>query len=144
MDRIIIWAAILVTSVIVECCTTALVSIWFAPAALACIVLDLVGVHNIYIQLAAFIIITALLVFFMRKRIKESFKSGKTRTNVDSLIGKKAVVEQEIVDGGVGRVVVGGMSWAAFTEEGRNIPVGEKVKIVEISGVKLYCMPVSE
>ena len=144
MERIIIWVAILVVSIVVECCTTALVSIWFAPAAAACVVLELVGVKSLYIQLAVFILLTVLLVFFMRNKIKESFKSGKIRTNVDSLIGKTAVVEEDIVDGGVGRVVVGGMSWAAFTDEDRNILAGEKVTVHEISGVKLYCLPVSK
>lgn len=144
MERIIIWATILVISVLVECCTTALVSIWFAPAALACILLDLFGVHNIYIQLAVFVVLTALLVFLLRNKIKESFKTASAKTNVDSLIGKTAVVEEDILDGGVGRVKVGGMSWAAYTEDECNILAGEKVKILEISGVKLYCVPVSK
>ena len=144
LERIIIWAAILIISVVVECCTTALVSIWFAPGALACILLDLFGVHNIYIQLAVFILLTVLLVFLLRKKIGESFRSSSAKTNIDSLIGKTAVVEEDILDGGVGRVKVGGMSWAAYTEEERDILAGEKVKVLDISGVKLYCIPISK
>ena len=144
MDRIILWAAILVISVVVEGCTTALVSIWFAPAAAVCILLELFGVKNIYIQLVAFILLTVLLVFLLRNRIKASFKRPSTKTNVDSLIGKTAVVEEDILDGKVGRVNIGGMSWAAVSDETRSILAGEKVKILEISGVKLCCIPLSD
>lgn len=142
LERIIIWAAILAVSVVVECCTTALVSIWFAPSAAVCLLLELFGIKNIYIQIAVFVLLTALLVFLLRNKIKASFKSGKTKTNVDSLIGKTAVVEEDIHEGKVGRVIIGGMSWAAISEEPRSILAGEKVKILEISGVKLCCMPV--
>ncbi len=144
LERIIVWAAILVISIVVECCTTALVSIWFAPSAAVCILLELFGVRNVYIQLAAFLLLTVLLVFLLRNKIRESFKSGTTMTNVDSLIGKTAIVEQDICDGLVGRVKVGGMSWAAYSDENLNIAAGEKVKILAISGVKLFCEPVSK
>ncbi len=142
LERIIIWAAILVISVAVECCTTALVSIWFAPSAAVCILLELFGVKNIYMQLAAFIFLTVLLVFLLRNKIRASFKSSTTKTNVDSLIGKTAVVEEDISEGKIGRVNVGGMSWAAVSEEARPILAGERVKILEISGVKLCCAPI--
>jgi membrane protein implicated in regulation of membrane protease activity len=144
LERIIVWAAILVISVVVECCTTALVSIWFAPSAAVCVLLELFGVKNIYIQLAVFILLTALLVYFLRNKIRESFNRSSTKTNVDSLIGKTAVVEEDITDGLVGRVKVGGMSWAAYADENVSVTAGEKVKILEISGVKLLCEPVSK
>lgn len=144
MERIIIWAVILAVSVVVECCTTALVSIWFAPSAAVCVLLELLGIKNIYIQLAVFILLTALLVFLLRNKIRESFKSPSAKTNVDSLIDKTAVVEETILDGKPGRVKVGGMSWAAVSEESRPILSGEKVKIIGVSGVKLCCKPISD
>ena len=140
----IVWAIILAASVIVECTTAALVSIWFAPSAGLCIVLDLLGV-NIYIQIAVFVVVTALLVFLLRNKIRASFTAKPLpQTNVDSLIGKTAFVEEDIPADGVGRVNVGGMSWSAYSAQQRTLCVGEKVTVVEVSGVKLLCEPIEK
>lgn len=143
MESIVVWSIILVASIVIECMTTALVSIWFVPSAAVCIVLELFNV-SIYIQIAVFVVLTALLVFLLRNKIKSGFSKNSTKTNVDSLIGKTAVVEEEIPEGAVGRVKVGGMSWAAFSKETRAVLAGEKVKIIEVSGVKLCCAPLEE
>ncbi len=143
MESIVVWAIILVASIVIECMTTALVSIWFVPSAAVCIVLGLFNV-TIYIQIAVFVVLTALLVFLLRNKIKANFSKNSTKTNVDSLIGKTAVVEEEIPEGAVGRIKVGGMSWAAFSKEKRAVLAGEKVKILEVSGVKLCCAALEE
>jgi membrane protein implicated in regulation of membrane protease activity len=142
LERIAIWAVIALISLCVEGATTALVSIWFVAGSAACVVLELAGMQNFYIQCAVFILVSALLVLLLRKKIRKSFETGKTKTNTDLLIGKTAVVEVEIPEGDIGRVrVPGGMSWAAYTDEKRAVCVGEKVKILDISGVKLQCVP---
>lgn len=141
MDRIIIWAVIALISLFVEFCTSALVSIWFVGASAVCVLMELAGLHNFYVQCAVFIFVSAALVILMRKKIRKSFESGRSKTNTDLIIGKTAVVEVDIPEGEVGRVRVGGMSWAAYTNESRTVSSGEKVKILEISGVKLLCVP---
>lgn len=140
MERIVIWMVIIAISLITEGLTMALVSIWFVPSAAICLILELVGVKNIYIQIAVFIVLSALFAFFLRGKLKQSLR-GSSKTNVDALVGKTAVVEEDIPEGGVGRARIGGMSWAAFTEENRSVLAGEKVRITEIIGVKLLCVP---
>ncbi len=144
MERIIIWAAVLAISLIVEGFTAALVSIWFVPSAAVCLLLEIAGVKNLYIQIVVFAVVSAVFLLLMRKKIKASFSKGTSKTNVDALIDKTGVVETDIPEGGVGRILVNGMSWAAFTEENRSVLAGEKVKVLEVIGVKLRCIPVEQ
>ncbi|MBR5527890.1 MAG: hypothetical protein IKV97_02715 [Clostridia bacterium] len=142
MQGYFIWVAVLIISVAVECMTSALISVWFVPASIVCIILDLVGVTNIYIQLAVFVIISALLVYLLRNKIKSSFTKKVEKTNVDSLVGRIAVAEDDIPAGDIGRVRIGGMSWSAVICENRRVLAGEKVRVADISGVKLICAPI--
>lgn len=141
MERIVIWLAIIAVSLIAEGMTLALVSIWFVPSAAVCLIMELAGVKNLYIQAAVFIVISALLAVFLRGKLKQSLSRGSSKTNIDALVGKTAVVEEDIPEGGVGRARIGGMSWAAFTEENRAVLSGERVRVIEIIGVKLRCVP---
>mgnify|MGYP002518340072 CR=1 FL=1 len=144
MEHIVLWGAVLIIALIAEFLTAALVSIWFVPSAAVCILLELCGVRSLGIQAAVFVVLSALLAFILRKKTAESLRKDETKTNVDALIGQNAVVEEDIPSGGVGRVRVGGMSWAAFTEADRTVLRGENVKIQSVSGVRLLCIPKEE
>ena len=67
------------------------------------------------------------------------FNRERTRTNVDSLIGRTAVVTQDIDNlKGTGAAVVNGQTWTARArEDGQKLAEGTVVKICSISGVKL-------
>lgn len=141
MEHILLWGTVLVLALVAEILTAALVSVWFIPSAAVCILLELAGVKSLGIQAAVFVLLSAVLAFFLREKIAESFKKSATKTNVDALIGKTATVEEDIPSGGVGRVYVSGMSWAAYTEEPRVVLRGESVKVESVSGVRLLCKP---
>ena len=62
----------------------------------------------------------------------------KTSTNVDTLIGKQAIVTEKIDNlAGTGQVKIDGNLWTARSEGGFIIAEREVVEIVKISGVKL-------
>jgi membrane protein implicated in regulation of membrane protease activity len=62
-------------------------------------------------------------------------KSSDVRTNVDSLIGREAVVTQEIAPFKDGFVKVGGEVWLAQSDTIFN--EGDIVKVESISGTKV-------
>ena len=64
----------------------------------------------------------------------------------DSLIGRLAVVTAEINNlGQSGEVILSDVSWTARSkEDGRVIPVGSKVRICAIEGVKLIVEEIKE
>ena len=69
------------------------------------------------------------------------FKGNVEKTNADALIGKNALVIEEIDNvKETGAVKIEGKVWTARNaENGEIIEEGSQVKIIEIQGVKLMC-----
>ena len=132
-----IWLGIAIISVIAEITTAGLAAIWFAPAALLSMILSLFGTP-ISVQIPVFIIVSGLLMLLFYKKIKDNIDKKSEKTNLDALIGKEALVEEDIPIRQTGRVKVGGISWAAYTKNcSYPIKKGDYVKIISIDGVKL-------
>lgn len=85
------------------------------------------------IALITISVLSALYIFFGRTFIKNKLSIVTTATNVDALIGKKAVVIKEIHPNKTGQVKVEGEIWRAESENLRSI--GAEVSIVSVSGV---------
>lgn len=139
MTNLAIWVTVLVLALIAEGATAGLVAIWFMPSALLCIALELLGVHNLFLEIALFFIVSAVLFALFYKKVTAHFSRKGEKTNVDALIGKVATVEVDIPEGGVGRVKVSGQSWSAVCDAKRDVIAGEKVKVLSLDGVKLIC-----
>ena len=128
-EMITLWLVVLIVSIGVEVATLGLTSIWFAGgAAVAVIVAAFHG--PVWLQ---------ILLFFTRPIAVRYFNRDRVRTNVESMIGRQAIVTSEIDNlQGIGQVTVGGQEWSARTEEdGLNLQPGTVVDIVAVSGVKL-------
>ena len=132
-----IWLGIAIISVIAEISTAGLTAIWFAPAALLSMVLSLFGIP-VSVQIPTFIIVSGLLMLLFYGKIRDNIEKKSEKTNIDALIGKEAIAEEDISARQPGRVKVGGISWAAYIRND-SLPVkkGEFVKIIAIDGVKL-------
>ncbi len=135
---VIFWLVLFAIFLIAEILTLGLTTIWFAGGALVAFVLALLDV-GVPIQILAFLIVSIVLLFLTRPIAVKFFNQKREKTNVDSLIGQKAIVIETIdVLHGVGRVEINGMEWSAKTEEsGHIIEAGEIVIIQAIQGVKL-------
>lgn len=144
VSTIVFWLIIALIMLIVEALTAGLTTIWFAGgafAALVCALLDL----PIAAQIVIFFIVSICLLVFTRKIFVEKLKTGSQKTNVDALIGERAIVEAAIPAYGVGQVKVGGQVWSAVCEKpDMEIEAGKLVKIHAIEGVKVIVVPVKE
>lgn len=134
----VIWLIIFAILLIVEIVTMGLTTIWFAGGAvLACICAALK--LPIWIQIAVFIVGSGALLYFTRPIAIKFFNRSRTRTNVESMIGKTAVVISEIDNiQGIGQVKVDGMDWSARSVDGEPIEAGKIVVVKNVQGVKLY------
>ena len=146
MDYIMIfvWLAVVVGGVFCEAMTVSLVAIWFVPAALISLLLSLFGVAEWIQVLVFFLLAFAMIVVFrhiFKKRIRD--KQTSVKTNTDRLLGKRAVVTEEIDNlHALGAVKIEGQEWSARSEGDINIPVGTTVEILAVAGVKLICKPI--
>lgn len=133
-----IWLLVIAASVFIEASTSTLIAIWFAPAALISAILAALNVP-LYIQILSFVVLSGVFMLFFYKKLKDNILKKSEKTNLDAIIGKNAVVEEEFSNLKVGRVKVGGISWSAVSESDETFFQGDIVTVKEISGVKLIC-----
>ena len=138
MDPIYVWLMALVVFIIIEIATMGLTTIWFAGGALVALILTLFQV-SFSVQLGAFLVISIILLVCTRPLAMKFFNQERVRTNVDSIIGKQAIVIAAIDNlKEEGQVIVNGMEWSARAyEEETIIPTGAVVEVKEVQGVKL-------
>ena len=138
----IIWLGILAVLLVIEGLTTALTTIWFAGGALAAAIAAGAGM-GIVPQLLLFFCVSLVLLIFTRPAAMKLMNKNTEKTNVDSLLGKTAVVIQEINDlAQTGQVRINDIEWMARTsDDSARIPVGTVVVIRAVRGVKLIVEP---
>lgn len=133
----VFWLFIVIVMAVIEIITLGLTTIWFAGGALVAFIASLLHV-NLLVQIIIFIVVSLVLMAMTRPIAMEYFNKGRIKTNAESLIGKVAVVQQEIDNlKAQGMVSIDGQEWTARASDDSIIPRDTHVEIVEISGVKL-------
>ena len=134
-----VWLAVVAVSLIVEFMSWDLTSIWFAVAGLISLILSAIDGIAWEVQLAVFIVISALLLIFVRKICRKLLlKNMNTKTNVDAYAGKRSKLLKAIgTDENYGEVRFNGVIWQAMSESGEEIEAGTEVEVVRVEGNKM-------
>ena len=138
MSEVTIWLAVLVVCVGLEIATMGLTTIWFAGGALVSAILAALNAP-LWLQIVAFFVVSLILLYLTRPVAVKYFNKDRVKTNVESLIGRQAIVISEIDNlQGIGQVTVGGQEWSARSvKDDVQLPVGSVVVVRSVSGVKL-------
>lgn len=141
-EMIILWLVLLILAVVIEVFSMGLTSIWFAGGALIAILAAFVNAP-IWLQIVLFFLVSFALLFFTRPVAVKYFNKDRVRTNVESLVGRQAIVTSEIDNlQGIGQVIVGGQEWSARSADDKlRIAKGGVVIVMAIQGVKLIVRP---
>ena len=138
--QVILWAVLVVGFLIIEGSTVALVSIWFSAGAAVALLLSLVHAP-FWVQVLAFLVVSAGLLAMLRPTLRKHQKI--TKTNVDSVIGSVGLVTADIDNiRYTGQVKLGAMTWTARSTSGNPIPEGTQVRVDRVEGVKVFVSPV--
>lgn len=133
----LIWLGFLALLLVIEAITAGLTTIWFAGGALVAAIACYVGA-NLTVQILLFLCVSLVLLIFTRPLAMKYFNKETTQTNANSLIGKKAVVIQDIDNlAQTGQVRINDIEWTARSADDEKIGKGTVVTIQEIRGVKL-------
>lgn len=145
MDPAIGWLLLVIVLLAVEIVTVNLTTIWFAGGAIAAFISTFLGA-GAAVQRTLFVGVSLVLLVLTRPMVVKYVKGAKPKTNVDSLIGRLAVVTKEIDNlGQSGEVMISDISWTARSREDTCvIPAGSKVRICAVEGVKLIVEEIKE
>lgn len=138
IDMTAVWLVAMIVLLVVEGAVPGLVSIWFALGALAALIAALVGAP-IWLQVVWFLVVSVASLALTRPLAKKYINSRTQATNADAVIGKEAVVTENIDNVlGSGAAAVDGKVWTARMDDDRaGAKSGEIVKVLRIEGVKL-------
>ncbi len=132
------WLVVCVVLILIEICTLALTTIWFAFGAAAALVVNLIF-DNVTAECIVFVVVSAAFLLLLRPSCIRRFNLRRTPTNVDTMIGSVVRVVVPIDNRtDSGRVVHNGMEWAARSEnDAVTIAEGCQATVVRVEGVKL-------
>lgn len=138
MEPSVYWLAALISFGVLEAATAGLTSIWFAFGTLGALAANGLG-FSIWIQIGVFLVLSGLSMLLIRPLAKRLLIPGYSPTNADRIIGKTAMVTEEIDNiNGTGLVSISGQVWTARSQNDSIIPSGSQVRVVRIEGVKAY------
>lgn len=132
------WLIVFGVMLALEIATLGLTSIWFAGGALVTFLLSF-AVDNPYAEWVVFLVVSVLCLLALRPLFIDKFNARRERTNINRIIGQTARVTEEIDNfNSRGAVSLKGQEWTARNAvSDAVIPVGSKVIVREISGVKV-------
>ena len=137
----VFWLIVGIIFTVAEALTVGLVTIWFTGGAIVALVAALLGAGT-PVQVVLFLVVSIGLLVTTRKIFVNKLKTGKTKTNVDALIGEEAKVIDAIQPFEPGSIKLKGQEWTAVAKDDTlTIASGDIVKVVAIEGVKAVVKP---
>ncbi len=141
----IVWLALFLLMMVIEASGPALVSIWFAVGALVSLIISFIPEVAWWIEVIVFVVVSVAALLAIRPIAKKYFKRNIVRTNIDSFIGKKGYVIEDISMLKPGAVKIGDVSWTAIpVSEEITIKENEIIEVVALNGNKLIVKKVEE
>lgn len=139
-----IWLIIAGVCFIIEMATVGFFMFWFGIGSILSMITSLIFPENIILQVVVFVVSSVILLLLTKPLVNKFVdKDKKVETNAYSIIGKKAIVTQDINPiMGVGQIRVAGEVWSSKTIDNSIIEKGSEVKIINIDGVKAVVEPI--
>ena len=132
------WLLLFIVLIVIEIITLGLTMIWFAAGSLVAFLLSLFHVP-LPIQIIVFLVVSVILFVLTRPIAMKYFNKDREKTNINSVIGKCALVIEKIDNlHATGKVELDGMEWSARATKDTDIyQNGDVVQIIDVKGVKL-------
>lgn len=141
---LVLWLIVAAAMIIAEMASLGLTTIWFAGGALVSALAAYLGAHW-SIQVVCFAVVSVVMLVFTRPIVAKHMIKAPEKTNVEGLIGQRAVVKEAIDNlRSAGVVTINGLEWSARSADDEEIETGAAVEIVEVKGVKLIVKKVNK
>jgi hypothetical protein len=97
-------------------------------------------VTSLWLQWLLFSVLTVAYLLIFRERLQARFQMPPP-PDIDSFVGKLAVVQERLSPGAVGRVEVRGASWSARNTSEVTLDPGQRARIAAVDGLLLAVVP---
>lgn len=132
-----LWIIVLIGSVVFEMLTvSALISIWFAPGAVAALIAMQLGLNFMW-QVIIFFAVSLLFILTCRPLAKKYLRGNIVATNADRVIGLHTNLLETITSDKWGTVKLQGAQWHAVSLDGETIEKDSLVEVLAIEGSKV-------
>ena len=140
MEAWTIWLIAAAILLIIEVCTQMMWSLCFSIGALMAMVCSLCGLDPTW-QIVTMIVASFLSYIFLLpvfKRWHAKTAARESRTGMDALLGRRAIVTHEIKPGGLGRARIDGDNWQVKAPSATDvIHAGEEVVVTSYDSIIL-------
>jgi membrane protein implicated in regulation of membrane protease activity len=145
MVEVFSWLLLAAIFVVIEIITLGLTTIWFATGAFVAALAGAVGAP-LCLQVILFLVVAVVMIVLIRPLATKHLNNKAEKTNVEAIIGKVGMVIETIDNvKETGRVQLEGMEWMARTKDASVVLEKDtKVRVLEVSGVKVIVEKVSE
>ena len=136
MNYQVLWLVLLIAFAGIEGITAGLVSIWFCAGSLAALLSTWLGA-SLPVQIALFVLVSLIAMALVRPMARKWMAPRLEKTNADRILDQEGVVVEEIDNlRAQGQIKIGGVIWTARAATEGALPVGTKVRVDRIEGVK--------
>jgi len=141
----IIWLSVFVIALIIEACTTELVSIWFSAGAVIALILSFIPAVAWWIEVIVFVVVSFTTFLCLRPFLMKLMKKDLVNTNIDEIIGKKGIMTLSSNELEAGEAKINGVLWTAVNvDESEPLEKDCKIVVVAIKGNKLIVKKAKE
>jgi len=134
---VLFWIILTIILALIELLTMGLSTIWFAIGCLCACFMAMLG-FSLGIQVVVFFIVSILTLVLVRPFSLKYLNNRITKTNIDSMIGRKVIVNKEVNNiKETGSANIDGTTWNLRSLSGEDIAAGETVVISKVEGNRL-------
>ncbi len=135
---LIVWAVIFALALMAELLTEALVSVWFCVGAIVAFAIAFIPGMPYWGEIIVFVGVSLITFLVIRPILQKRLVHLHSKTNVDTMIGKKGIVVKRITSLEKGEVKINDIIWNAIKrDEDDTIEVDSIVEVISIQGNKL-------
>lgn len=135
---LIVWAVIFTLALMAELLTEALVSVWFCVGAIVALAITFIPGMPYWGEIIVFVGVSLITFLVLRPILQKKLVHLHSKTNVDTMIGKKGIVVKRITSLEKGEVKINDIIWNAIKrDEDDTIEVDSMVEVISIQGNKL-------
>lgn len=111
---LIVWAVIFTLALMAELLTEALVSVWFCVGAIVAFAITFIPGMPYWGEIIVFVGVSLITFLVIRPILQKRLVHLHSKTNVDTMIGKKGIVVKRITSLEKGEVKINDIIWNAI------------------------------